>query len=114
MQNQCQWLLGHIHGEQAKIARRRHLQSVICATSKKQVLVVDHVAVDLFAEFGNWLANISSPYEETSSVSTQLCTDDVSSCGGETFARQLPSLANRSTANELTRVTDISTHYQTQ
>ncbi|GAA55104.1 hypothetical protein CLF_106856 [Clonorchis sinensis] len=26
------------------------------------------VAVDLFAELGNWLANVSSPYEETSSV----------------------------------------------
>ncbi|KER34055.1 LOW QUALITY PROTEIN: hypothetical protein T265_12494 [Opisthorchis viverrini] len=31
-------------------------------------LVVDHMAVDLFAELGNWLANVSSPYEETSSV----------------------------------------------
>ncbi|KER31843.1 hypothetical protein T265_01935 [Opisthorchis viverrini] len=26
-----------------------------------------HVAVDLFAELGNWLANVSSPCEETSS-----------------------------------------------
>ncbi|KER33161.1 hypothetical protein T265_00862 [Opisthorchis viverrini] len=28
----------------------------------------DPMAVDLFAELGNWLANVSSPYEETSSV----------------------------------------------
>ncbi|GAA53139.1 hypothetical protein CLF_109620, partial [Clonorchis sinensis] len=27
-----------------------------------------NVAVDLFAELGNWLENVSSPYEETSSV----------------------------------------------
>ncbi|KER21953.1 hypothetical protein T265_09849 [Opisthorchis viverrini] len=29
---------------------------------------IPHMAVDLFAELGNWLANVSSPYEETSSV----------------------------------------------
>ncbi|KER24169.1 hypothetical protein T265_08107 [Opisthorchis viverrini] len=29
---------------------------------------VKGMAVDLFAELGNWLANVSSPYEETSSV----------------------------------------------
>ncbi|KER21876.1 hypothetical protein T265_09906 [Opisthorchis viverrini] len=31
-------------------------------------LVADRMAVDLFAELGNWLANVSSPVEETSSV----------------------------------------------
>ncbi|GAA48486.1 hypothetical protein CLF_101670 [Clonorchis sinensis] len=30
-------------------------------------MVVDQMAVDLFAELGNWLANVSSPVEETSS-----------------------------------------------
>ncbi|KER19364.1 hypothetical protein T265_11839 [Opisthorchis viverrini] len=59
------------------------------------LLVVDQIAVDLLAELGNWLANVSSPVEETS---TQLCTDDVSSTKDETFARQLPSSASRSTA----------------
>ncbi|GAA49569.1 retrovirus-related Pol polyprotein from type-1 retrotransposable element R2 [Clonorchis sinensis] len=48
------------------------------------------VAVDLFAELGNWFANVSSPYEQTSSVRsaavrTQLRTDDVCSYGDETF-----------------------------
>ncbi|KER30358.1 hypothetical protein T265_13184, partial [Opisthorchis viverrini] len=35
-------------------------------------LVVDQMAVDLFAELGNWLANVSSSYEETSSVRSWL------------------------------------------
>ncbi|GAA34486.2 hypothetical protein CLF_104234 [Clonorchis sinensis] len=39
------------------------------------MLVVDQVAVDLFAELGNWLANVSSPYEETSSVRQARRTD---------------------------------------
>ncbi|GAA57833.1 hypothetical protein CLF_113253 [Clonorchis sinensis] len=36
------------------------------------LLVVDQMAVDLFAELGNWLANVSSPYEETSSPNCAL------------------------------------------
>ncbi|KER33114.1 hypothetical protein T265_12693, partial [Opisthorchis viverrini] len=40
----------------------------------KITLVVDQVAVDLFAELGNWLANVSSPYEEASSVRTSSTT----------------------------------------
>ncbi|KAG5453345.1 hypothetical protein CSKR_109359 [Clonorchis sinensis] len=40
----------------------------VCPIYRHGALVVDQVAVDLFAELGNWLANVSSPYEETSSV----------------------------------------------
>ncbi|KER24363.1 hypothetical protein T265_14442, partial [Opisthorchis viverrini] len=57
-------------------------------------LVVDQVAVDLFAELGIWLANVSSPYEERI-ISAQLMMR--SSYSGETFASQMPSSANRST-----------------
>ncbi|KER31304.1 hypothetical protein T265_13019, partial [Opisthorchis viverrini] len=32
------------------------------------LVVIDQVAIDLLAERGNWLASVSSPYEETSSV----------------------------------------------
>ncbi|KER25473.1 LOW QUALITY PROTEIN: hypothetical protein T265_14209 [Opisthorchis viverrini] len=50
-------------------------------------ITVHHMAVDLFAELGNWLANVSSPVEEISSLNgfhngigpIQLCTDDVPS-----------------------------------
>ncbi|KAG5454543.1 hypothetical protein CSKR_104900 [Clonorchis sinensis] len=38
-------------------------QKTMCSSG-----VVDQMAVDLFAELGNWLANVSSPVEETSSV----------------------------------------------
>ncbi|KAG5454237.1 hypothetical protein CSKR_111771 [Clonorchis sinensis] len=37
-------------------------------TVVKFSLVVDQMAVDLFAELDNWLANVLSPVEETSSV----------------------------------------------
>ncbi|KER28587.1 hypothetical protein T265_04630 [Opisthorchis viverrini] len=37
-------------------------------TIESKTLVVDQMAVDLFAELGNWLANVSSPHEKTSSV----------------------------------------------
>ncbi|KAG5448040.1 hypothetical protein CSKR_106591 [Clonorchis sinensis] len=40
--------------------------------SKSILLVADQMAVDLFAELGNWLANVSSPVEETSSKYTHL------------------------------------------
>ncbi|KAG5453964.1 hypothetical protein CSKR_110047 [Clonorchis sinensis] len=32
------------------------------------IKVVHQMAVDLFAKLGNWLADVSSPYEKTSSV----------------------------------------------
>ncbi|GAA57554.1 hypothetical protein CLF_112885 [Clonorchis sinensis] len=35
------------------------------------------VAVDLYAELGNWLANVSSPYEETSSVRSWLLVNGI-------------------------------------
>ncbi|KER23302.1 hypothetical protein T265_08786 [Opisthorchis viverrini] len=43
-------------------------------------LVVDQVAVDLFAELGNWLANVSSPYEVTSSVRSLVGTSSWPAC----------------------------------
>ncbi|KER20800.1 hypothetical protein T265_10738 [Opisthorchis viverrini] len=41
---------------------------------------VDQVAVDLFAELGNWLANVSSPHEETSSVRSWVGTSCLFAC----------------------------------
>ncbi|KER28300.1 hypothetical protein T265_04831 [Opisthorchis viverrini] len=48
----------------------RYLESVTDERffRRLSLLVVDQVAVDLFAELSNWLANVSSPVEETSSV----------------------------------------------
>ncbi|KER23686.1 hypothetical protein T265_08493 [Opisthorchis viverrini] len=80
--------------------------SKTCACKLGYLLVVDQVAVDLFDELGNWLANVSPPYEETSSLCVavgyaqryaQLRTDDVTSIGDETFATKLPSSANKPT-----------------
>ncbi|GAA56014.1 hypothetical protein CLF_109655 [Clonorchis sinensis] len=41
---------------------------------------IHKVAVDLFAELGNWLANVSSPYEETSSVRSWVGTSSLPVC----------------------------------
>ncbi|KAG5447961.1 hypothetical protein CSKR_100923, partial [Clonorchis sinensis] len=54
---------------------------------------------NLFAELGSWIANVSSSVP-----------DDVTSIGGETFAIQLPSSANRPTINQRTRATYIPQH----
>ncbi|KAG5451213.1 hypothetical protein CSKR_112840 [Clonorchis sinensis] len=48
--------------------------------ANKNTLVVDQVAVDLFAELGNWLANVSSPYEETSSVRSWVGASSLPAC----------------------------------
>ncbi|KAG5447782.1 hypothetical protein CSKR_106820 [Clonorchis sinensis] len=55
------------------------------------LLVVDQAAVDLFAELGNWLANVSSPYEETSSVRSWVGTSSLPACVYIAFEDQLLS-----------------------
>ncbi|KER26103.1 hypothetical protein T265_06584 [Opisthorchis viverrini] len=42
--------------------------------------VIDQVAVDQFAELGNWFANVSSPIEETSSVRCWLGSSSLRAC----------------------------------
>lgn len=38
------------------------------------------MAVDLFADLGNWLANVTSPYEATSSVRSWVGTSSLPAC----------------------------------
>ncbi|KAG5447683.1 hypothetical protein CSKR_112138 [Clonorchis sinensis] len=54
-----------------------HVNSVGILVARVSSLVVDQVAVDLFAELGNWLADVSSPYEETSSVRSWVGTSSL-------------------------------------
>ncbi|KER22365.1 hypothetical protein T265_09534 [Opisthorchis viverrini] len=49
-------------------------------STKIYSFVVDQMAVDLFAELGNWPANVSPPYEETSSVRGWLGTSSLPAC----------------------------------
>ncbi|KER32784.1 hypothetical protein T265_12756, partial [Opisthorchis viverrini] len=88
--------------------------------SNLRKLVADQMAVDLFAELGNWLANVSSPVEETSSVRSCWCAFNCALTMSprqpeRTFASQLLSSANRSTGirsatSKHTRATYISTN----
>ncbi|KER27677.1 hypothetical protein T265_05310 [Opisthorchis viverrini] len=59
-------LMFYLNPNRTVFEKYTHLQ--ISEFSATLSLVVDQVAVGLFAELGSWLANFSSPYEETSSV----------------------------------------------